>query len=90
MRYSPGSARTIPSTPAQKRHCKDSFVRFTDIQAAYFGADTGIASASADSEERFWNDVATLGTPIVNPCETDEDMRDITFLYRVTDPRSAV
>ncbi|WP_193071583.1 alpha/beta hydrolase-fold protein [Brevibacterium sp. FME37] len=61
-------------------------MRFTDIQAAYFGADTGIASASADSEERFWNDVATLGTPIVNPCETDEDMRDITFLYRVTDP----
>ncbi|MDK8433980.1 MULTISPECIES: alpha/beta hydrolase-fold protein [unclassified Brevibacterium] len=37
-------------------------------------------------EERFWNEVAGHGTPLIDPCRDDETMREVTFLYRAASP----
>ncbi|MDN5587890.1 MAG: alpha/beta hydrolase-fold protein [Brevibacterium sp.] len=65
-------------------------MRFTEISAA-LAPPAGEPSAASPSdpvgrERRFWDDVSARGTPLIDPCETDDDMRDVTFLYRSTDP----
>lgn len=74
-------------------------MRFIDIMADFsasaagksggsgFSASaTGESGGSGDRERQFWDEVARQGTPLVDPCPTDTALRDVTFLYRCTDP----
>lgn len=44
------------------------------------------AEGIRDREERFWDEVAGHGTPLIDPCRDDETMREVTFLYGADSP----
>ncbi|WP_166974865.1 enterochelin esterase domain-containing protein [Brevibacterium atlanticum] len=76
-------------------------MRFTDIlddfsepdaaEPGRAGAESGRAGAgpglSGEREQRFWDQIALTGTPLVDPCPSDPALRDVTFVYRSTDVR---
>lgn len=61
-------------------------MRFTEIQAEFSHFDGPSDAASPRAEARFWDEVASRGTPLIDPCEDDETMREVTFLYRAETP----
>ncbi|WP_210603657.1 enterochelin esterase domain-containing protein [Brevibacterium oceani] len=67
----------------------DDFSEPDTAEAGSAGERTGRAGEESDRaserEQRFWDEIALRGTPLVDPCVNDPDLRDVTFLYRSTD-----
>ncbi|MDN6401191.1 MAG: DUF3327 domain-containing protein [Brachybacterium sp.] len=38
------------------------------------------------AEDRFWDEIARLGTPLVDSYASDSSLRDVTFLFRAAGP----
>ncbi|MGC2939654.1 MULTISPECIES: enterochelin esterase domain-containing protein [unclassified Brevibacterium] len=60
-------------------------MRFIDILDDFSASAAEESGSAGDHERRFWDEITMRGTPLVDPCPADPDLRDVTFLYRAAD-----